>query len=137
MMLRKKEQFICYMVVVILFLTGMCVEISPADTVFSYTNAEIVSDDSITVIRDVSKLITFEPICTIETLGRNTAIVLSGNRGRIQVRRFLRNIAVLLAVPVLLSHLFHYGDIADLASCKMISSHAVIVRYIQQKDGKK
>lgn len=137
MELRVKEQFICYMFVVILFLTGMCVEIPPADATFSYTKETPGASSNVSIFRDGSNVISLERICTVDMLRCDIVTNLCGNRGRTLVRRFLRTVAFLFAVAVMLSQLLYYRNEATVICRKRASNHATIVRYIQQKDGKK
>lgn len=137
MKLKVKEQIICCIMVVILFFTGMCVELPSADASFLYAKKATVSSAADSVISNRGNTTKLEPICVIEAFSHDAIISFRSNRGRTLIRRFFRNVVALVAVAILLSHLFQYGDVADLVSSRKIGSHAVIVKYIQQKDGKK
>lgn len=137
MKMRVREQLICYLFVAILFLTGMCVEIPPADAAFLYAKEAFMTNFTGSIISEGSRLVTLEQVCTISMLERETTTVLSNNRSRNLAKKFLRNVVALFAVAILLSYLFCYGDVAKFASGNSSGSHAIIVRYIQQKDGKK
>ena len=129
MKLRKREQFICCLLVVILFFAGMCVEISPAGSFFSYTKEVETSSVPVSVIRDGSNLTRLEPVCVISALRRDTSVRPGSNRGRFVV--------VFLAIELLLAHIFYFGESTELACRNRISRQMAIIRYIQQKDGKK
>lgn len=136
MRVRMKEQFICCIFAVILFLTGMCVEIPPAD--FSFLRAQEVSSvDSISVIRDGSNLVSLERVCTIDMLRRGTTTYLSSSRARPIIKRVFRMVMILYAAAILLSFVSYYGGAAGRTSRRRTSSRETIIRYIQQKDGKK
>lgn len=137
MRVQIKEQFMCCLLAVILFLTGMCVEVPPADVSFLY--AKEASGASITgsVLREGSSHAVLEQAYMLETLRRDNTTFLSGNKGRSLIRRFARTVVALLAVAILLSFLFCHGGAGEIAFAKTVNSHATIVRYIQQTDGKK
>lgn len=137
MRVQIKEQFMCCLLAVILFLTGMCAEVPPADV--SFLCAKEASGASITgsVLREGSSYTVLEQVYTIETLRRDNATFLSSNKGRNLIRRFARTVVALLTVVILLDYLFCLGGAGETMFAKTVNSHATIVRYIQQTDGKK
>lgn len=136
MKLRIREQFICCLFAVILFLTGMCVEIPHADTSFSYAKEVSLTGDGGSVLQDGSNVTILDNVCAISMLRRDTTTFFD-NKGRRMIRNFWRNVVILLASQALLFFIFFYGMITDWSALRLCGSHATIVRYIQQKDGKK
>lgn len=134
MKLKVKEQIVCWIFAVILFVTGMCVEFPPADLYFSY--AQEASGDRVSVIRENLKTTEVERICTPNMLKKDEGTYLS-NSGRTVIKWFIRNVAILYAVVLFLCCVSYSGKATELACPKLVSSRAAIVRYIQQKDGKK
>ena len=137
MKLRMQEQFICYLLVAILFLVGIQVELPSADISFSYANEASVTNTTGSVISEGSKFVSIEKICTIDNLRRGVTTYVCGNKGRTLIRRFSGNVAVLLAAIMLLSTLFYSDNFLMCVSRKIAGSHVTIVRYIQRTDGKK
>lgn len=134
MKLKVKEQIVCWLFAVILFMTGMCVEIPPADLYFLY--AQEGSVDKVSVIRENTRPAEVQHICTLNMLKRDEETYLSSG-GRTVTKRFIRNVAILYAVVLILCCVSYSGKATELACPKLVSSREVIVRYIQQKDGKK
>ena len=137
MRLRVQERFICCIFAVILFLTGMCVEIPHADTSFSYAKEASLTDATGSVLTDGSRITTLENVCAISMLKRDTSTFLSSNKSRSLMRKFLRNVAALLASQALIFFIFCYGTTTDWSVVRLNGSLVAIVRYIQQTDGKK
>jgi len=137
MKMNVREQFICCLLAVILFLSGMCVEIPHADASFLYAKEASFTSSNGSVISDGSRLTKPERVCTIDAFRRDVTTYLSGNRGRSLEKRFLRSVVALVAVAILLSYFFLSYGMANTAFMELVDSHATIVRYIQQKDGKK
>jgi len=136
MKMQVQRQWICCLMIAILFLTGMCVEIPHADTSFLRTKEVSATDFSSSIISAGTRVTVIEQVCTLDTFRSNITTYLSSNKGRTLVRRFLR-CAALLTVVMLLSVLFYAKDGVCSALGKVESSHVTIVRYIQQTDGKK
>lgn len=134
MKLKVKEQIICWLFAVILFTTGMCVEIPSADLYFLY--AQESSVDKVSVICESTRTIKAEHICTPNMLKRDEGTYLCNGGGTV-TKRFIRNVAILYAVVLILCCVSYSGKATELACPKLVSSRATIVRYIQQKDGKK
>jgi len=134
MRLKVKEQIVCWLFAVILFVTGMCVEFPPADPYFSY--AQESSVNKIRVLRESRDVVETECICTPNMLKKVDAAYLSSNE-RTAEKRFVRNAAILYIALVVLCCISYSGKATELVYPKLISSREVIVRYIQQKDGKK
>lgn len=137
MSLRVREQFICCVFAVILFLTGTCVEIPSAGSSFLYASEASQTDVTGSVLRDGSSITTLENVCAISMLRRDETTFLSSNESRSLMKRFLRNVAALLAFQTLLFFIFCYGVAEDWPILRRNASHVTIVRYIQQTDGKK
>ena len=134
MKLKVKEQIICWLFAAILFVTGMCVEFPPADLYFSY--AQESSATKVSVIRENTNTVEIERICTPNMLKKADAAYLS-NTERTAEKRFVRNVAILYIALFMLCCISYSGKATELVYPKPISSREVIVRYIQQKDGKK
>jgi len=134
MNLKVKEQIVCWLFAVILFVTGMCVEIPPADLYFSY--AQESSSTKVSVIRENRNAVETDRICTLSMLKKVDAAYLSNTR-RTAEKRFVRNVAILYIALFILCCISYSGKATELVYPKWISSREVIVRYIQQKDGKK
>ena len=134
MKLKVKQQMICCIFAVILFLSGLCVEIPPAELYFLY--AQESSVERISVIRENTKTTEVERICTPNMLKREKAAYLS-SMGRSITKRLIRSAAILYAVVLILCCVSYSGKATEFACPKLVSSRAAIVRYIQQKDGKK
>jgi len=137
MSIRIREQFICCIFAVILFLTGMCVEVPPADVSFLCAEETTSAGFCGSVLRERASYEMLEQVCALETLRRGNATILGSNKGRSPIRRFARTVVILLAVAILLSYLFYQRGIGEIAFAEIRSSHTAIVRYIQQTDGKK
>ena len=134
---KLREQFICCMFAVILFLSGMCVELPHADASFLCTKEISATGMTGSVISDGTRVTSIERVCTLDTVRNNITTYLSSNQGRTLVRRFLRNVVALLAVAILLSILFYAEGGICAVFGRLESRHITIVRYIQQTDGKK
>ncbi|MBR5127509.1 MAG: hypothetical protein IKU69_03675 [Roseburia sp.] len=132
-----RRQFLGFMMAVILFLSGMCVELPYADTSFLYAKDTCADERAGSVLSDGTKLAKLERVCTIATLQKNTFTFLSSSRSRNLGKRILKNVAIFAAVEILLSGIFLSYGMADTASLILRSSRGTIVRYIQQTDGKK
>ena len=137
MKVQEQRQWICYLMIAILFLSGMCVELPHADAYFLRVKETSVTGMAGSVISDGTRITSIEKVCTLDTFRNGVITYLSNSRGRILVRRFLRNVVALLAVVILLSMLFYAEDNAGTVFGRLESSHVIIVRYIQQMDGKK
>lgn len=134
---RVREQLICYIFIAALFLAGMCVEIPSADISFLRANEASMTDATGSVISNVAKITALERACTISMLRRDATTFLSSNRNRSLMKRNAGNVAALIAAETLLFYIFCLGKIAEWSSGVLRRSHATIVRYIQQTDGKK
>ena len=134
MKLKLKEQIVCWLFAVILFVTGMCVEIPPTDLYFSYAQENSV--DRVAVIRENKNTVEIERICTPNMLKKVDAAYLSNNE-RTAEKQFIRNVAILYIASFMLCCISYSGKATELVYPELISSREVIVRYIQQKDGKK
>jgi len=137
MKMRVREQLICCIFAVTLFLSGMCVEIPHADASFLYAKEVSFTGLSGSVISNGSRITKLEPVCAIDAFRRDTTTYLSDNKGHNLVKRRLRNVVSLVAAVMLLSDIFLSYGMAARVSLKLVGSHATIVRYIQQTDGKK
>lgn len=137
MKVQVQRQWICCLMIAILFLAGMCVELPHADA--SFLCAKEISDTYMadSVISDGMRVTSIEKVCTLDTVRNNITTYLSGNRGKTLIRRFLRAVVILWAVVILSSVLFYAKKGVWTALGKVESSHVTIVRYIQQTDGKK
>jgi len=133
---KLREQFICCMFAVILFLSGMCVELPHADASFLYASESSLTGTTGSVFRDGSIVAALENVCVLSTLRRDTTTILSSNRMRSTLRR-LRDVVALVATVMLLFYLFCFGRMTGDAFWKLNGSQATIVRYIQETDGKK
>lgn len=133
---KLREQFICCMLAVILFLAGMCVEVPHADASFLYAKESSLADTGGSILRDGSGVATLNNVCALSTLRREVTTVLSSNRTR-SVNRRVRVVAALLTTALLLLYLLCFGRLTENVTWKLIGSRATIVRYIQETDGKK
>lgn len=133
---KVREQFICCMFAVILFLSGMCIEVPHADASFLYAKESSFADTTGSVFRDGSTVATLGNVCVLSTLRRDMTTILSSNRMRNTSKR-VRDIVALLAVAMLLFYLFCFGRVTGEVFWKINSSQAIIIRYIQETDGKK
>lgn len=134
---RVRRQVISCLVAAILFLSGMCVEFPRADVFFLYAKDAYEDEFNRSAIREESRLAKLERVCTIDSFQRNTSIFLNSNRNQNAGKRILRGVATFAIVGILLScKLLSFG-MADILSSKLRSSHVIIVRYMQQTDGKK
>ena len=134
MKLKVEEQIVCWLLAVILFVTGMCVELPPADLHFLYAQESSVTKTS--VIRENKDTVETERICTPSMLKKVDAAYLSNTR-RTAEKRFVRNVVILYIALFMLCCISYSGKATELVYPKLISSREVIIRYIQQKDGKK
>ena len=134
MKLEVKQQMLCCLMTVILFLTGMCVELPSANPFFSCTQE--ISSEEIHFIRESSNQIEAERICTVNMLKVNDETYLSST-GKNAIERFNQSAAILYAVILLLYCVSYFGKAADFIGHGLVSSRETIVHYIQQKDGKK
>lgn len=134
MRVNVKQQILCYIMTVILFLTGMCVELPPANPLFSCTQESVVEE--VNVLRESTEQTKVERICSISMLKVNDETYLSST-GKNNIQRFIRSVAILYAVILMLCCVSYFGKATDFASHRLVSSRATIVHYIQQKDGKK
>ena len=134
MKLKLKEQIVCWLFAVILFVAGMCVECPPADLYFLY--AQESSATKVSVIRENTNAVEVERICTPSML-KNADTAYLSNTERTAEKRFVRNVAILYIALFILCCISYSGKATELVYPKLISSREVIVRYIQQKDGKK
>ena len=134
MKLKVKDQIVCWLFAVILFVTGMCVELPPTDLYFSYAQESSVT--KISVIRENINTVETERICTPNMLKKVDAAYLSNTR-RTAEKQFIGNVAILYIALFMLCCISYSGKATELVYPKLISSREVIVRYIQQKDGKK
>lgn len=134
---QMKRQWTCYLVIAILFLSGMCVELPNADT--SFLRAKEVSVTGMTggIISDGTRTTSIEKVCTLDSVRNSITTYFSNSKGRIPVGRFLRNVVALSTVIILLSFLFYAEEGMRAISKRLESRHVTIVRYIQQTDGKK
>ena len=137
MSIRIREQFICCLFAVILFLSGMCVEIPMADTSFLYAKDSSGTEFASSVLCAGKSYTVLEQDCTLEMLRTNNATILSSNIKHNQVGRFVRMVVALLTVVILLCYAFCLNGAKDVVFAKTVNSHTTIVRYIQQTDGKK
>ena len=87
-----REQFICVIFAVILFLSGMCVEIPPAGASFLRAQKYSANQTTGSVISEGTKMATLESVCTLDMLRRDTTTYLSGNRGRNFVKRIFKTV---------------------------------------------
>ena len=134
MKLKVKEQIVCWLFAVILFVTGMCAEVPPADLYFSYAQESSVTKFS--VLRENRDTVETERICTPNMLKKVDAAYLS-NTERTAEKRFIRSVAILYIALFMLCCISYSGRATELVYPELVSSREVIVRYIQQKDGKK
>lgn len=133
---KLREQFICCVFAVILFLSGMCVELPRADASFLHTQETPVTHAIGSVISDGSRLTVIERACTINMLNRDATTILSSNRMRSVMKR-MHDVVALFATAMLLFYLFCLGRVTEGTFWKLTGSQATIVRYIQETDGKK
>ena len=134
MRVKVEQQILCCIMTVILFLTGMCVELPPANLFFSCTQESVVGE--VSMLRETTDQINVERICPINMLKVNDETYLS-NTGKSVIRRFIRSVAILYAAILMLYCISYFGKATGFASHELVSSRATIVHYIQQKDGKK
>ena len=134
MRVNVKQQILCCIMTVILFLTGMCVEFPPANPLFLCTQESVVEE--VSMLRESTEQINVERICSISMLKVNDETYLSST-GKNVIRRFIQSVAILYTVILMLCCVSYFGKATDFTSHRLVSSRATIVRYIQQKDGKK
>jgi len=132
-----QRQWTCYLVIAILFLSGMCVELPHADASFLRAKEVSVTGMAGSIISDGTRTTSIEKVCTLDTVRNSITTYLSNSKGRIPVGRFLRNVVALSTVIILLSFLFYAEEGVRAISKRMESRQVTIVRYIQQTDGKK
>ena len=137
MKVQTQRQWICYLLVAILFLTGMCVELPHADVSFLRANEVSATGMTSSAISDGVRITSIETMCTLETLHNGTTTYLSNSKTRTSIRRFIRDAVALVTVVILLSDLFYARDGESAISQGGESRHDTIIRYIQQTDGKK
>ena len=134
---QMQRQWTCYLVIAILFLSGMCVELPHADASFLRAKEVSVTGMTGSIISDGTRTTSIEKVCTLDTVRNSITTYLSNSKGRIPVGRFLRNVVVLSTVIILLSFLFYAEEGVRAISKRMESRQVTLVRYIQQTDGKK
>lgn len=129
-MLKTKERIICYMVAVIMFFMGMCLETTKADSSFSCaTNATATTLSSVDYISaDVDN-------CTLDMLNKPT-LSIRGNMSS-SISRWQGRMVLFFVVGLGLQYLFYYQSEECKEDGQLLLCRSVAVNYIHQKDGEK
>ena len=137
MKLQVPKQFICYITAFILFLSGVWMEMPSADVSFLYAQEMTDMESMGSVLSEGVKSAKQECISTIDVFARDITACLSSNRVQNGMKRLARNVAFFTAVVILLICLLCYDYLLKCSTQSLPSSHATIIKYIQQMDGKK
>lgn len=133
MRLHGKERLLCCFLAAIVLLTGMCVAVKPADSYFVCDSEEVVEHSTLAKPQYFSCA---EEICEPTQIQRTQTFEITNSQKKIANRR-LSNVFVTSIVAAMLPHQIHlFADTED-DYCSVAVSHMVLVRYIQQQDGKK
>lgn len=132
-MLFKHKRILCSLLVLIMFLSGMCSENVSADSLF-----ECISENqTVSTIDSLNNDIKIAESCTIEMLGiRNISYVRSTAK-RSMNRADLKTSLVCLNTDDFLHLLSDFHITAYAIQLPELRSEAVVLNYIHKKDGKK
>ena len=128
----KKKQWICNFIVLVLLLTGMCVDEVKADSVFLCPQtAVIIGTEATAVLSDVDVEVT-EILCARTTgTGSQIAAQITNSRRTVKLSIVFLCVAVF---SLLLSNFYAVERIVEI-SC--FSERTAVLSYIHNIDGKK
>lgn len=130
---QGKKRLLCCFLAVIVLLTGMCVAVKPADSYFVCDSEEFVESCTFAKPQIFSCA---EELCQPTLIQRTQTFEITNSQRKIASRR-LSNVFVTSIVAAILPHQIHLLTDTEDDYCSVAVSHAVLVRYIQQQDGKK
>lgn len=133
MKIRGYRRFICYLLVAILFGSGMCVEIKDVDPYFACESSQQPEtqkySNKINVISS--------DYCTNELLQRNNSSqYIKKDRGR-EEHRNLRNKVISISLWNVQPKMSYFEGSIFLDTDERTFSQEIIIKYIHQQDGKK
>lgn len=133
MRIQRKQRWICCALAVILLMSGMCVDIKPAD---SYLCCD-TNVSTGTILEVPRYLLSVREVCTPEMLRQGIALPQNQNYRRILIRRFSRIGMGVIVAEGILPRLLLSARVTEAVYGQPAAFHVVIVQYIQQQDGKK
>lgn len=137
MKLRMKEQWICFLLTVILFVVGMQADITPVNPSFLRGESVIAENPAHSTIRSGTYLTAIEKTCTLDMIRKSVSTYQNSNCERILVKRILRIAVLILLAEIFLLQKFYFSAAIERLNIKTIRCHIATVQYIHQKDGKK
>lgn len=131
MQMKRRNNFICFLLAITMLISGMCFNSAKADSLFSCKN----SVNSTSTIHSFDNLWSHPEVRTEEISGVRilTSSIKSENRSGAHTRLDCH----LNSVEILSQNFFCYSTAVADDFYSEIRSNTVIINYIHQKDGKK
>lgn len=132
-MKEKYRGWICCLIAIIILFSGMCMEQPNADSLFAYVEHHVYD----TVISSSDDALSFYELSTTEFQGVRTSSFLSAYVKTSTSRTFLRLSLLLYIAGLFLFRLSNLQAAVERGGTSETFHFAVILNYIQSKDGKK
>lgn len=137
MKLRMKEQLICILLTLMLFVVGMQADIKPVNPSFLRGERMVSENTAYSTIRSGTYLTAVEKTCTIDMIRKSVSTYQNSNYNRITVRRFFEVTILLLITELFLLQRFYFSAAIEGRDIESMRCHIATIQYIHQKDGKK
>ena len=132
-MKEKYKGWVCCLIAIIILFSGMCMEQPNADSLFASVEHHIYSS----VLSSSDDSLSFYERSTTELLGVRTSSFLSSYVKTTTSRTLLRSILLLYTAGIFLFRLSNLQAAVECGETSETLYFAVLLNYIQSKDGKK